>query len=97
MSVVKLLGFKRLSLLGGALVLTACTAPNSGVDPQTGFLKELPEAITELANPNQDLSAVILKPEDGCYWYRYDGPIETTMLPLRTRAGNPICTRPQEG
>jgi hypothetical protein len=32
-------------------------------------------------------------PEDGCYWYRYVGPVETTYLPLRTIEGRPICTR----
>ncbi len=97
MSVGKLSGFRRLSFLGGALVLTACAAPNNGIDPKTGFYTKLPKSIAELADPSQDLSAVTLKPEDGCYWYRYDGPVETTMLPLRTRNGNPICTRAQKG
>jgi hypothetical protein len=32
---------------------------------------------------------------DGCYWYRYAGPVEITYLPLLTRDGRMICTRPQ--
>jgi hypothetical protein len=30
---------------------------------------------------------------DGCYWYRHIGPVETTMLPLLTVEGRPICTQ----
>ncbi|MFD2855951.1 hypothetical protein ACFSZS_15885 [Seohaeicola zhoushanensis] len=48
-----------------------------------------------MAAPGQDLQDVRVFPEDGCYWYRYVGPVETTYLPLRTRDGRPICTRPQ--
>ncbi|WP_300034129.1 hypothetical protein [uncultured Roseobacter sp.] len=51
----------------------------------------LPAAVQDLAGPNQDLSTVRLM-DDGCYWYRHQGPVEATMLPLRTAAGNPICT-----
>lgn len=84
--------------LASAAVLTlgACAAPverPGSEDP--GFLKEVPENVTAIAAPYQDLRAVRLRPEDGCYWYRHTGPVETTMLPLRTAEGRPICTRPQ--
>ena len=39
----------------------------------------------------QDLSTARFMLEDGCYWYEHSGPVETTLLPLRTANGNPIC------
>lgn len=89
----------RIGFLLGPLVLAAlsgCTptvSATTGADPQ--FLAEVPEAVREIAAPFQDLNAVQLRPEDGCYWYRHVGPVETTLLPLRTVEGRPICTRPQ--
>ncbi len=47
-----------------------------------------------LADPKQDLNAVKVDPVDGCLVYRHVGPVETTFLPLRSREGRPICTRP---
>lgn len=80
---------------GAALVLAACTDPAavSNTKPDSPFIKELPEAITSIAAPNQDLTAVRYMPEDGCYWYRHKGPVETTLLPLRNVEGRPICAR----
>lgn len=72
-------------------LLSACapTPPENS----SGFITELPEEVIAMAAPNQDLRSVILRPEDGCYWYQHVGVVETTLLPLRTKAGNPICTR----
>lgn len=76
------------------LALGACTVPiDQATDKSTGFLKELPEGVALIAAPYQNLEEVILKPEDGCYWYRHVGPVETTLLPLRTVEGRPICTQ----
>lgn len=79
------------------MALSACTAPagtaSSGGDPD--LVATLPDAVAAMVAPGQNLQAVRLSPDDGCYYYRWDGPVETTFLPLRTRAGNPICTRPQ--
>jgi hypothetical protein len=84
----------RPAILAATLLLGACTAPMSDgpqtTDPQGG---DLPEAVLMIADPNQDLQSAYLRPEDGCYWYRYAGPVETTSLPLRTVDGSPICTR----
>ena len=55
----------------------------------------LPEGVAALAGPNQDLSTARLRDSDACYWYTHRGPVETTELPLRTAAGNPICARTQ--
>ena len=78
--------------MGGALFLAACATPGTDVS-DNGFIAELPEAVAAIAAPYQDLSAVRLDPATGCYIYRYAGPVETTMLPLVTREGRPICTR----
>lgn len=86
--------FRPVSLVIALLALGACTVPiNQAADKPTGFLKELPEGVALIAAPYQNLQEVILKPEDGCYWYRHVGPVETTMLPLRTTEGRPICTQ----
>ena len=80
-----------------ALTVAACTAPtNRPADGSPGFIEELPEQVALIAAPYQNLQEVILKPEDNCYWYRHVGPVETTMLPLRTVEGRPIC-RATEG
>ena len=85
--------FRPIFLAIALLALGACTVPiNQATDKTTGFLKELPEGVALIAAPYQNLQEVILKPEDGCYWYRHVGPVETTMLPLRSVRGGPICT-----
>lgn len=76
------------------LLLAACDdIQGAGTAPGEGFIKVLPEEVLAIASPNQDLTAVRIDPSDGCYVYRYVGPVETTFLPLRTTSGSPICTR----
>jgi hypothetical protein len=90
---------KRTGLLpAAALALSACVTTGD-VTPATepGFLAQVPEAVAAAAAPGQSLQSVALREEDGCYWYRHSGPVETTLLPLRTREGRVICTRPQIG
>ncbi len=70
---------------------SAVTTPTDGQAPQ--IIDELPEGVAAIAASYQNLDAVQLLP-DGCYWYSRTGPVETTLLPLRTDAGNPICVRP---
>lgn len=81
------------------MVLGACAAavetPESGADP--GLLSEVPEGVRAIAAPYQDLTTVRIAPENGCYYYLWNGPVESTFLPLRTAQGNPICARAQEG
>jgi len=81
------LGFAILAL-GGCADFSGQTGTST-----EGFIKELPEAVLEIAAPFQDLNAVRIEPTDGCFVYRYVGPVETTYLPLRSKRGNPICTR----
>ena len=47
--------------------------------------------VRAMADPAQNLGTIEFRAEDGCYWYWYDGPVERTRLPVRTRAGSPIC------
>ncbi|WP_083100175.1 hypothetical protein [Pseudophaeobacter leonis] len=76
------------------LLAAACTDVHSTSSGATeGFYKELPEGVRAIAATNQDLTAVRIDPADGCYVYRYVGPVETTFLPLRTTNGSPICSR----
>ena len=76
-----------LSLL--ALAFLAACAP-TGV-----FLNEVPEEVVALAAPNQNLQAVRLLEQDGCYWYEHDGPVERTLLPLMSKRGRHICIQQQ--
>ncbi|GKY87352.1 hypothetical protein [Sinisalibacter aestuarii] len=89
---------RRIGILGAAaLALAACEGGTTGQAGATaGYIQTLPEGVLAIAAPNQDLSAVRIDPADGCYVYRYVGPVETTFLPLRTREGRPICSRPPE-
>ncbi|MEO1536951.1 MAG: hypothetical protein AAFR73_04400 [Pseudomonadota bacterium] len=81
---------KKAASLLAILVVSACTNVGPG-----GFMRDLPEGLEELAAPNQNLDAVKLM-DDGCYWYQHNGPVETTMLPLRSKRGNPLCAAPAE-
>lgn len=78
-------------LLGVALGACSETLSNS---QGSGGLPPVPEQIVALAAPNQDLSTARLRPADNCYWYMHSGPVEDTLLPLRTSGGNPICVKP---
>jgi hypothetical protein len=85
---------RTLFLLGSLLVLGACAVPVAETtDPGTGLSAELMTQLSGMAAPYQDLQSVRLRPEDGCYWYRHVGPVEATMLPLRTVDGRRICTQ----
>ncbi len=79
------------------LALGACEVePGATTGTDQRFIKELPEGVTAIAAPYQNLQAVVLLPEDNCYWYSHAGPVETTLLPLRTKDGRPICVQKAE-
>lgn len=83
---------KIVGIIGSAtLFLTACGDVQSR--SSDAFITELPESLLAIVAPNQDLNTVRIDPSDGCYVYRYVGPVETTFLPLRSVRGRPICTR----
>ncbi len=84
-------GRKRLISTVALLAISACTETTSNSGGAPGDLAKVPDGVVAIAAPGQDLTAVRIMPEDGCYWYRYVGPVETTYLPLRTAEGRPIC------
>lgn len=79
------------------LVLGACAAERAYTSSnENTFIEQLPDPVLAIAAPYQNLQAVKLLPEDGCYWYLHAGPVEATYLPLRTTKGRPICTQKAE-
>lgn len=85
---------QRLGPVVAVSLFAGCTVPDGpAVNEETGFIKELPEGVIAIAAPYQNLDAVRISAEDGCYWYLHDGPVESTLLPLRTVEGSPICTQ----
>lgn len=86
---------RRRVIMGPAALLMslgACAAPEPAPVDDRGFITELSPKVVALAAPNQNLDAVRVNPQDGCYWYRHDGPVETLMVPLRAVDGGKICT-----
>ncbi|MHA3978988.1 hypothetical protein ACW9UR_15020 [Halovulum sp. GXIMD14794] len=83
-----------LGLPAAFLILSACTVETGG--PAASRVEsggDVPESVVALAAPYQDIRTARVLPEDGCYWYQHAGPVETTLLPLRTVDGRPICTQ----
>ena len=80
---------KSLALLMSLSILGGCQGAGT-------FIPDLPEQVVQLAAPNQNLSAVTLLEEDNCYWYRHDGPVESTLLPLLSQRGAHICVQATE-
>lgn len=89
---------KRIACLtiGAALSLTACAEVNGATGDMDQKAGKLPESVLKLAATNQNLDTARLDAQGRCYVYRYNGPVETTMLPLRTPQGNPICLQKPE-
>ena len=75
-----------------AIALVALAGCAETTTPQ-GQVSDVPEGVLAIAAPFQDLSNLRIDPEDGCYQWLHNGPVETTYLPLRTDTGRPICTR----
>ncbi|MEL6838884.1 MAG: hypothetical protein AAFP85_06300 [Pseudomonadota bacterium] len=77
-----------LTILAVSAIAACETVP--GPDGQR-YLRDVPEGVLAIAAPFQDLEKVVLLEDDNCYWYSHAGPVETTLLPLRTNEGRPIC------
>jgi len=82
------LGRQFINSFAFSAILSGCTAVVGTEDTEPGII---PEQVAALAAPYQDVSTARLLPRDGCYWYLHQGPVETTLLPLRTIDGRPIC------
>lgn len=96
---------KRTITAGAALLFAAgCAIPSAeftdGPPPVEKTALEtltevgnIPESVARLAAPDQDLSTARFMVEDGCYWYEHSGPVEVTLVPLRSEGGSPICLK----
>jgi uncharacterized protein YcfL len=82
------------AIVATMLILAGCSSSTSVSGNAATRVGNVPDAVVDLAAPGQNLASARLLPEDGCYWYEHSGPVETTLLPLRTTAGNPICSKP---
>ncbi|MEQ9178017.1 MAG: hypothetical protein RIF44_04705 [Nitratireductor sp.] len=81
-------------IIVATLALAGCAVPpNEDNDPFR--IGNIPESVAALAAPDQDLNTARLRPEDDCYWYEHNGPVENTLVPLRSADGNPICVARQ--
>ncbi|SHH55174.1 hypothetical protein [Marivita hallyeonensis] len=85
---------RRVVLLASPVILLAVAACEPVPTSRSSGTVTVPESVSSIAAPFQDLTTARVRPDDGCYWYTHVGPVETTELPLRTVNGNPICTRP---
>lgn len=74
-------------LFGLAACDPAAFAALNGAAPNT-----VSEEVRAAAAPNQNIESARVLPEDGCYWYEYAGPVESTLLPLRAPNGAHLCT-----
>jgi predicted small secreted protein len=83
------LGRKLIKSLVLSALLSGCTTVVGTGDNNSAAISE---QVAALAAPYQDVSTARILPSDGCYWYLHEGPVEATLLPLRTAAGRPICT-----
>jgi hypothetical protein len=89
---------KQLScLLGVALIsLAACEQTvTAGDNSAVKIIRNVPDGVISLASASQNLETVGIDQTTGCYVYRYEGPVETTFLPVRTTNGSPVCSREQ--
>jgi len=83
---------RRAPIIAAMLVLAGCSTLSMDDGDAPNRVGSVSEAVAALAAPGQDLTKARLLPEDGCYWYEHSGPVETTLVPLRSAGGNPICT-----
>lgn len=89
---MRVLMLKQKIMVAVALSLTAgCAIQPTGPGDSADRRGNVPEAVIALAAPDQDVATARVLPNDNCYWYEHSGPVETTLLPLTTPNGNPIC------
>jgi hypothetical protein len=80
----------RTLLFAGAMLSAAACATVPATTTQTPEVT-IPQEVVAMADPQQNLSTARLRAVDNCYWYEHSNPLETTLLPLRTVDGRPIC------
>ena len=89
---MRVLKLKQTPMVAVVLSLTGgCAAQPPGPSDAVDQMDTVPEAVLAMADPDQDAATARILPNDNCYWYVHSGPVETTLLPLTTPNGNPIC------
>lgn len=73
-------------------LLSACAVSNPSPTLESEE-SAVPEAVVQLAGPDQNVQTARILPSDNCYWYEYVGVVETTLLPLKTADGRRICAQ----
>ena len=87
-----LMEFRNMVVATALLITAGCTAQPIEPAKTSDEIGGVSDAVAARAAPGQDLSSARVVPEDGCYWYEHRGPVETTLVPLRTVGGAPLCT-----
>lgn len=77
------------------LVNAGCGAMTVKTEKPESNSQGLPPELISLVAPMQDVSTARLLRSDNCFWYEHRGQVETTLLPLTTAGGRPICMQSQ--
>lgn len=72
-------------------VLAGCGVKTVSEEDDPYRIGYVPDNILAITAPQQDLTTARLDPADNCYWYQHQGPVETTLVPLRSVGGGAIC------
>ncbi len=80
-----------LPILAVVLITAGCGNMAARTETTEAGSESLPPDLFALAAPGQDVASARLLSEDNCYWYEHRGQVETTLLPLTTPEGRPIC------
>ena len=86
---------KSLIILAIVLINAGCGNMTARTATTETGSESLPPELIALAAPGQDVASARLLSEDNCYWYEHRGQVETTLLPLTTAEGRPICMQSQ--
>ncbi|MFD1481013.1 hypothetical protein ACFQ5P_06880 [Paracoccus nototheniae] len=86
---------KSFMVLAAVLITAGCGNMTARTAAPETDLQSLPPTLIALVAPGQDVATARLLPDDNCYWYEHRGQVETTLLPLTTAEGRPICMQSQ--
>lgn len=87
--------FRSYIVIAAVLINAGCGTMTVKTEKPESNTQGLPPELISLVAPGQDASTARLLPSDNCFWYEHRGQVETTLLPLTTAEGRPICMRSQ--
>jgi len=82
-------------VLAAVLITAGCGNMTARTAAPETDIQNLPPTLIALVAPGQDVATARLLQDDNCYWYEHRGQVETTLLPLTTAEGRPICMQSQ--